>query len=142
MEREKIHELFKLAMWDEHISHALYLTTAGRTKDRELKNTLLRLAADEKKHLTELVEMHEVLCCEEPIEVTKIGYPNPTESGFLSSKEGPDMEAFLTFTMDKENFALNYYMNMAQHLDGNPKAGATLLHISAMESDHYQLLKT
>ena len=139
---KKIHELFKLAMWDEHISHSLYLSTAGRTKDRDMKKILLNLAADEKKHFDELEEMHDVLCCQDSIEVTKVGYPNPTKTAFMSSSGDPDIEAFLAFAMEKENSALNYYLDMAQHLDEDKNAGATLLHFSAMEADHYKLLKS
>ena len=41
MHEYKLHELFELAMWDEHISHSLYLATAGKTKDRATKSKLL-----------------------------------------------------------------------------------------------------
>jgi rubrerythrin len=142
MSKEKLHELFKLAMWDEHISHSLYLATAGKVKDRMTKSKLLYLAADEKAHLEQLLEMHSVLCCQEEIELTKIGFPNPTESGFLAPENPLDMVAFLTHAMQKENSALSFYMDMSDHLASDPSSSTALLHFSAMEGDHYNLLKT
>jgi rubrerythrin len=134
--------MFKLAMWDEHISHALYLATAGKTKDRLMKNKFLYLAGDEKAHLEELREMHSVLCCSEEIELTKVGFPSPAETGFLAPESAVNIEPFLAFAMEKESSALNFYMKMSENLDSDPKASSTLLHFSAMEGDHYQLLKT
>ncbi len=142
MADSKLHELFKLAMWDEHISHALYLATAGKVKDRMLKNKLLYLAGDEKAHLEELQEMHAVLCCSESIDLTKIGFPNPADNGFLAPEETINIEAFLAYAMQKESTALNFYMGISDNFSNDPKAGATMLHFSAMEGDHYNLLKT
>ncbi|MFO7619050.1 MAG: ferritin family protein [Thermoplasmata archaeon] len=142
MADSQLHELFKLAMWDEHISHSLYLATAGKAKDRMLKNKLLYLAGDEKAHLEELREMHRVLCCPEEIELTKVGYSNPAETGFMKPEAEPDIKAFLTYAMEKESSALNFYLNMSDHLSADPKASIALLHFSAMEGDHYNLLKT
>ena len=142
MPESKLHEMFKLAMWDEHISHALYLATAGKTKDRLMKNKLLYLAADEKAHLEELRDMHRVLCCSEEIELTKIGFPSPAETGFMKSDSELNFDAFLAFAMEKESSALNFYLKMSDHLGHDSKASATMLHFSAMEGDHYSLLKT
>jgi len=123
MPESKLHEMFKLAMWDEHISHALYLATAGKTKDRLMKNKLLYLAADEKAH-------------------NKVGFPSPAETGFMKSDSELNFDAFLAFAMEKESSALNFYLKMSDHLGHDSKASATMLHFSAMEGDHYSLLKT
>jgi rubrerythrin len=53
-----------------------------------------------------------------------------------------NIKPFLNFAMQKESSALNFYLNMSDHLASDPKASSTMLHFSAMEGDHYNLLKT
>lgn len=138
----ELHELFELAMWDEHISHALYMVTAAKTDDQAVKSKLLYLAGDEKFHLEELRDMHEVLCCKKEIHIAELNRPNRSESGFLEPKRDVDMASFLTYAMEKEKSAQFFYLDMSDKLTPDPKASATMFHFSAMEADHLGLLKT
>lgn len=136
-----LHEMFKLALWDEHISAAMYSAMAAKTEETITAQKLKYLAADEKRHFEELMEMHRVLCCKEPIVVTDIGSPSAAESGFMARKGTVKMETFLEFTMEKESSAQTFYLNMSEKIKDR-KGATTLLFFAAMEADHYNLLKT
>ncbi len=140
MLNSKIHDMFKLAMWDEHISCALYTSLVERVPEQAVKEKLLRLAADEKGHFETLRDMHGVLCCREAISVSDIAMPSQAQA-FTGSNRPVDLEAFFVYAMEKEKSAQDFYVGMCEPLDSDKDACATLMHFSAMEADHLNLLR-
>jgi len=133
--------MFKLTLWDEHISGAMYSAMARKATEPFVAQKLNYLAADEKRHFEELMEMHEAFCCRETIQVTEIKKPAPIESGFLARKGAVKMETFVEFAMEKELSAQAFYLDMSEKIKDR-KAVITLILFAAMEADHYNLLKT
>lgn len=135
----ELKDLLLAAIKSEMESNELYSKMAKKTKNDLLKDKLMFLANEEKKHKAFIEDIY---ANNYPDEELKIPRETPVPLPEIKMDEETPLSNLLKQSMAAEEAASEFYKHLAGRFGEGTKINNTLLYFSDMEIGHYKILET
>lgn len=133
-----LEDLLKTAYRSELDSEKTYSNIADNVENGLLKDKLMFLAQEEKKHQNFIKKIHKIRFPDKtltPSKETVIPFPK-----IEFSDEDIALSKILKQAMDAENFAQNFYQNLSEKFD-DKEIKNMLQYFADMEKGHFKILE-